>query len=90
MNAVDLYILNFVDIIYRYSEMDNFSYKLDDFYKEINNNIEYCNDYLKKYQKYTILKDGLYFIMIFHPIFYFKMFFTFLCKMIFILIFILP
>ena len=51
MNAVDLYILNFVDIIYRYSEMDNFSYKLDDFYKEINNNIEYCNDLFEKISK---------------------------------------
>lgn len=51
MNAVDLYILNFVDIIYRYSEMDNFSYKLDDFYKEINNNIEYCNDLFEEISK---------------------------------------
>ena len=51
MNTLDLYILNFVDIVYRYGEMDNFFSELDNFYKEINNNIDYCNDLFDEISK---------------------------------------
>lgn len=44
MNAVNLYILNFTDIVYRYGEIDNFFSKIDNFYNEVNNNIDFCND----------------------------------------------
>lgn len=43
MNALNLYILNFTDIVYRYGEIDNFFSKIDNFYNEINNNIDLCN-----------------------------------------------
>ena len=43
MNAVNLYILNFTDIVYRYGEIDNFFSKIDNFYNEVNNNIDFCN-----------------------------------------------